>query len=98
MKRKWFVYCMVAALLVQMTGPGQTVKAAADLTAYIMQGELGRAINRTMRSGEERSIVLKVRRSRKIRTTIPMLSKGRNINTILRYTIKKGKRHTRAKR
>lgn len=55
MKKKWFVYCMVAVLLVQMTGPGQMVKAAADLTAYIMQGELGRAINRTMRSGEERS-------------------------------------------
>lgn len=47
MKKKWLIFGMIAALLAQMTGPKQT--------AYIMQGELGRAINRTMRSGEERS-------------------------------------------
>ncbi len=55
MKKKWLIFGMIAALLAQMTGPKQTVEAAAELTAYIMHGELGRAINRTMRSGEERS-------------------------------------------
>ena len=46
---------LIAALLLQMVGPQLSARAAADVTVHIMQGELGQAINRTMRSGEERS-------------------------------------------